>query len=94
MKMINVSIKAVNKVQFFKFSNLIYSDINIFQIQTFYPNGCCDIWHAEHVIDSCYLILDAHMLSWRLELFYKITMQCYLFLIIDWFELLIECLNA
>ena len=37
MKMINISIKTVNIVEFLKFSNLIYSDINIFHIDTFYP---------------------------------------------------------
>ena len=37
MKMINISIKTANKAKFFKFSNLIYSDINIFHIHTFYP---------------------------------------------------------
>ena len=35
IKMINITIKTVNKVDFLKYSNLIYSDINIFHIHTF-----------------------------------------------------------
>ena len=37
MKMINISITTDNEVEFFKFSNLIYSNINIFHIHKFYP---------------------------------------------------------
>ena len=35
IKMINITIKTVNKVDFLKYSNLIYSDINIFHIHAF-----------------------------------------------------------
>ena len=39
MKMINISIRTVNKVEFFKFSNLIWSDI----FYTFYPRRL--VWY-------------------------------------------------
>ena len=41
--MINISIKTVNKVEFFKFLNIIYSDINIFHIHIFYPRRL--VWY-------------------------------------------------
>ena len=52
MKMINISIKAVHKVEFFKYLNLIYSVKTIFFMYThFIQDGWCGIWHAGHVTE-------------------------------------------
>ena len=51
MKMINTSLKTINKVEFFKFSNIIYSDTIFFIYTHFIQNGWCGIWHAGHVME-------------------------------------------
>ena len=65
MKMTNISIKTINKVELFKFSNLLYSDINIFHIHTFHPRPL--VWYMAY--RACYGIKRDNLTQFRLGFF-------------------------